>query len=126
MAYEGKQPCNFSAKASADISGLQFYLVEMSGDNQVNITSTANNKASGVLQNKPESGQHGRICPMGVSKLRVGVACSYGDSVTVADSGWASVVDSGLRAIGFVIDGCNSGGLAVSFINMANAVSELA
>lgn len=125
MAYEGKQ-INFSAKASADLSSLQFYLVEMSGDDQINITSSANGSTAGVLQNKPESGQHGRVCPVGVTKVRVGAACSYGNKLSVADSGWATLANSGLNTIGFVIDGCNSGGTATAFINVANAVSQLA
>ncbi len=58
--------------------------------------------------------------------MRVGGACSYGNKLTTADSGWATVTDSGLITIGFVIDGCASGMIATAFINCANAISELA
>lgn len=119
--YQGKQPCNYSAIAGADLSGLQFYVLKMSGDNQVNITDTALGDIAGILQNKPESGQHATVCPLGMSKVRVGGACSYGNILTAADSGWAAVCGSGGNAFGFVRHGCNSGGIALAFVNCANA-----
>lgn len=125
MAYENQQPSNYSVKADADLSELQFYLVEMTGDNQIGITAALNNRAAGVLQNKPKSGQHAKVCPLGVTKIRVGSGCSFGDCLTVADSGWASVQASGTGVIGYVINGCSSGGIATGFINMANAVGRL-
>jgi len=122
MAYEGNQPCNFSAKADADYSGHQFFCVEMTADNGFGIsTLTAGVHPAGVLQNKPTSGQHARICPLGISKVRFGGACSYGNAVSAADSGWATAANSGVATMGFVINGCNSGGIATCFINMANA-----
>ena len=116
MAYSGKQPCNYSAKAGADLSGLQFYLLIMSADNGVNITTTAGAAIAGVLQNKPASGQHAVVCPLGITKVRVGGACSYGNTLTSAGSGWAAVAGSGNTAIGYVRHGCNSGGIAVAVI----------
>ena len=123
MAYERQQPCNFIAKADADLSALQFFLVEMTADNTVGITTADNNRAAGVLQNKPESGQHATVCPLGVTKVRVGSGgIAYGAIVTVADSGWARGVSSGMRGIGYCIDGAGSGYIATAFINMANAI----
>ena len=125
MAYERQQPCNFTAKADADLSGLQFYAVEMTADDQVGITTlTPGIPGAGILQNKPESGQHATVCPLGVSKVRVINNCTYGNVISVADSGWVTAVDSGAGgggAIGFLINGCTSGGIATAFINMANA-----
>jgi hypothetical protein len=122
MAYERQQPCNFIAKADADLSGLQFYAVEMTADDQIGITTlTPGVRAAGILQNKPESGQHATVCPLGVSKVRVINNSTYGDVISVADSGWVTAVDSGIGAIGFIINGCTSGGIATAFINMANA-----
>lgn len=123
MAYERQQPCNFIAKADADLSGLQFYAVEMTADDQIGLTTLTPGKlGSGVLQNKPESGQHAAVCPLGVSKVRVINNCTYGDILSVADSGWLTSVNSGVAAIGFVINGCTSGNIATAFINMANAI----
>lgn len=126
MAYERTQ-FTFPAKAGADLSGLQYYLVKMSGDDTVNITATANEACAGILQNKPAaSGRHAEVCFLGVSKVRVDGACSYGDRLSVADSGFATVADSGLGTIGLVVHGCASGMIATAAINCANAVSELA
>lgn len=122
MSYERQQPCNFTAKVDADLSALQFFLVEMTGADQVGMTTlTAGINSVGVLQNKPTSERFASICPLGVSKVRFGGACSYGNAVSAADSGWATAANSGVASIGFVINGCNSGGIATCFINMANA-----
>lgn len=122
MAYERQQPCNFIAKADADLSAKQFCVVEMTADDQIGIvTLTPGVAAAGILQNKPKSGQHATVCPLGVSKVKVIDNCTYGDILSAQDSGWATAVDSGPFAIGFVINGCTSGGIATAFINMANA-----
>lgn len=121
MSYERKQAVNFPAESAADLSGLQYYVVKMAGDNKVNITDTAGEKAAGILQNKPESGQNADICAIGVSKIRMGAACSYGNNITSADSGWGAVASSGGIGLGYIIDGCNSGGIATAVINIHNA-----
>lgn len=120
MAYERTQ-IGFPAIAGADLSGLQYFLVKMSGDDTVNITDTALEDVAGVLQNKPASGRNAEVCCIGISKIRVGQACSYGNILCAADSGWGDVATSGYPAIGFVIHGCNSGMIATALINCANA-----
>ena len=120
MGYSAEQ-IRFTAKAAADLSGFQYYLVSMSGDDTVN-TAAANQIAAGVLQNKPEADQHATVVPLGITKIRAGEACSYQDCITAGDSGWLEVVAaSGYSTIGYIINGCNSGGIATAFINMANA-----
>jgi len=125
MAYE-RQQMGFPALAAADLSGLQFYCVKLTGDNKVNITDTAGSDCAGVLQNKPESAQHANVAAIGVSKIRVGGACSYGDLLSVADSGWATVATSGTKTFGFIVDGCASGMIATTVLNCSNAISALA
>jgi len=123
MAYERNQPCNFIAKADEDLSGSQFYLVEITGDNQVGLTDTTDAPAAGVIQNKPKSGYHATVCPLGVTKIIVGSGgLTAGDVVSAADSGFCCKVTSGHRAIGYCIDGAGSGYIATAFINMANAI----
>jgi len=123
MAYERQQPCNFIAKADEDLSGLQFFLVEMTGDELVGMTDTTDDPCAGVLQNKPTSGQHATVCPIGVSKVRVGSGgISAGAVLTAADSGWACSVSSGHRSIGYCINGAASGMIATAFINVTNAL----
>lgn len=128
MSFANKQPCNFTAKASADLSTSQYYLVEMSGDMEVNITQSAITVCVGVLQDKPKSGYHGMVCPIGVTKIKIGVACSYGNKLYSGDSGFAvpiTTAGSGKPAIGHVLQGANSGGLATAYITCANAVTAV-
>lgn len=125
MAYK-RNTIDFPAEASADLSGVQYYCVKMSGDNAVNITDTAGEDCAGILQNKPESGQFADVAVLGVSKVRVGGACSYGDLLSTADSGWATVAASGTKTFGYVIDGCASGMIATTALNCCNAINALA
>ncbi len=128
MSFENQQPCNYSAKAAADLSANQYFCVEASGDMEVNIVQADLDVCVGVLQDKPKSGYHGRVCPIGITKVVVGVACSYGNKLYAADSGYAlpiTTVGSGKRAIGHVLKGANSGGIAVAFITCANAVTAV-
>lgn len=127
MAFENTQIC-FSAKTTADLSGSQYYLVEMAGDSKVNLQSSNITACAGVLQNKPKSGYHARVCPLGISRVIVGNACSYGNKLYAAGSGYAMpmlTVGSGKPTIGWVIHGAASGMVATAFMHLANAVSQV-
>ena len=127
--YKGGQPCNFTAKAENDLSAKQYFLVEISGDAQVDVVDAAPTQVcAGVLQNKPEAGQFAEVCPLGVTPVKVGGAVTAGDKIYCGSGGWAlscSTTGSGKRTIGWVIEGASSGGQAVAFIHCANAVANV-
>lgn len=82
-----------------DYSGLGFQFCAFAlNDNKV-----ANNglEAIGILQNKPNSGDHATIAYFGESKFRAGGAISVGDEITVATSGYF-VAASSLNPAGVV------------------------
>ena len=58
--------------AENDLSAKQYQLVEISGDNQVDLCDGATDKVVGILQNKPIAGQACEIMVVGMSKLLAG------------------------------------------------------
>lgn len=124
MSYFREQ-MNIGLLTTEDLSQCQHHFVKMAGDDECAICDEGE-VTTGVLQNKPGDDRHADVCLLGVSKVRVGGACSYGDRLSVADSGWAMVADSGTLTNGFVIHGCNSGLIATALINCVNAVGQLA
>ena len=127
MAYFREQPINVPCDTTENLSACQHHFVQLSGDNLIELVDDTvdNNPVLGVLQNKPSSGQGGDVCILGCTKVRMGTACSYGDKICAADSGWGTLVDSGTLTQGFVIHGCNSGLIATAMINCVNAISQL-
>lgn len=58
-------------------------------------------EASGIIQDKPKSGEHGRVCFLGSSKYRAGGAIAAGENLTIATSGYIALPTSGDHWIGY-------------------------
>ena len=128
MAFRREQPCNYPAKAETDLSAKQFHAVELSGNSQVDVTDDEVDVIAGILQNKPVAGQWANICPLGITKVRAGIAITAGSKIIGCSGGWVrpiAATGSGKRIIGFCIEGVASGGVGVAFLNCANAVSNV-
>jgi len=82
--------------ASGDISGAQFHIVSIVGEFVVD--ASVANGGDGVLQNKPQAGEHATVAMEGITKVVAGAAVSVGDLITSAASGFAAVVASGNAA----------------------------
>ena len=93
MAFSNK-PILESFVASGDLSGLQFHLVNIVGAHIVDAALIRT--GYGILQNKPQAGEHASVATDGVSKAMAGVAVTVGDLITSAGSGWATTVASGV------------------------------
>lgn len=93
MAFSNK-PTLESHIASGDLSGLQFHIVEIVGAHIVDAALIR--VGYGILQNKPQAGEHASVAVAGVSKVNAGAAISVGDLITSAGSGWATSVLSGI------------------------------
>lgn len=53
--------------AAADLSTKQFYAVELTAPNTVNVPNAAADRAIGILQNKPRAGEAATVCHGGRS-----------------------------------------------------------
>jgi len=70
---------DMSFKAENDLSSKQYYLVELSGTDQVDVCDNAGDKPVGVLQNKPTAGAAAQVRVLGISKV-----VSDGSSTNIA------------------------------------------
>lgn len=89
MAVEGKV-FDDTVIASADLSGAQYKAVTVAGAVAANNTT-----AIGILQNKPQSGEHAQVSIMGKMKGVAGGAISAGGRVKVTTSGFIVAISSG-------------------------------
>lgn len=104
--------------ANADLSGKQYYIVVNSTGNRVGV-SGAGAAAAGVLQDKPQSGEHGTVRLVGRSRVRAGGTITAGGLFASDATGTATAVTSGAYALGLAITGVASGGIFDGIINHA-------
>ena len=76
--------------ASADLSSLQYRAVRVTGD-----LADDNAEAYGILENKPNSGDHASVAVHGVMKAYAGAAIVAGANVSVTNSGFLITAASG-------------------------------
>jgi len=75
-------------------------------------------EASGIVQDKPKSGEHGRVCFLGSSKYRAGGAVAAGVHLTVATSGYITEAASGNHWVGYNgADAVSSGGIGEGYFS---------
>jgi len=87
----------------------------------------ANNgqEATGILSDKPASGQNGSMIIIGIGKGRAGGTLVAGGSVTVSTSGYFTAITSGHAAVGIAMEAVTSGslgpiGMRMNFANVAS------
>jgi len=105
----------YTLLAAADLSGKQYHIVDQSAAKSCNMASLAtDNQVAGVLQNKPQSGEHATIADMGISKVVAGAAVTQGKHLTTNGSGRAITVTSGDMAIGRALEAAGADGDVIS------------
>ena len=104
--------------ANADLSAKQFYLVVNSTGNLLGVAG-AGAVVAGVLQDKPQSGEHGTVTILGRSRVRAGDTITAGGLFTSDATGTAVAVTSGTYAAGLALTGVASGGIFDGLINHA-------
>jgi len=77
-------------------------------------------EASGILWDKPASGQNGSIVMIGVGKGRAGGALTAGANVTVSTSGYFTAAASGDYVAGIAMEAVTSGSLGPIGLRMNN------
>ena len=111
MAHSNNLVCQ-SFVASTDLSTRQFHIVDLdAGAFDVDLAIAS--AGYGVLQNKPQAGEHATVAVAGTTKCTAGAAISIGNLITSAASGYAAVVASGTagtkKVIGRAVTAAASG-----------------
>lgn len=92
MATESGFKWDESFKAENDLSAKQYFIVEYSGVDQVDVADAAADRGIGVLQNKPKAGEAAQVRLLGISMVvsdGSGTAIVAGDYVGPNSSGKA-------------------------------------
>jgi hypothetical protein len=101
----------YTLKADADLSAKQYHIVRQSAAKSCNLASLATDvTVAGVLQNKPQSGEHASVCDLGISKVVAGAVITQGKHVTCDTSGRAITVTSGDMAVGRALEAAGAAG----------------
>ena len=114
--------------AAVDLSTSQFHIVDLDST-ALNVTIGAADGGFGILQNKPQSGEHATVAVEGMSKCIAGGAISVGNYITSAASGYATAVASGLSAkkvIGRAVTAAASGSVFTVEIDRFVSAATLA
>lgn len=106
-------------KAGADLSAKQYYIVELTGENTVNVANAATDKPIGVLQNDPTSGQAAVVRIYGISKVNADAAIAVNDLVGAAADGQAAVYVAGTDTTKYGL------GLCTKAVSNAGEIAEI-
>lgn len=110
---------SISVKAGADLSTLQFRAVQIGGT-----LATTNKNASGIVQNKPQSGEHANIAYSGHMKGIAGTALTAGTDFKVSSGGFLTAVASGDSSRGKVVTAASSGATVEVLANFVSGYTH--
>ena len=117
MATKSGAIFDHSFKAENDLSAKQYYLVEYSGVDQVDVCDAAADRAIGVLQNEPAANQGATVRLMGISMVvsdGSGTAIVAGDYLGPNSSGKAvKKATADYSAIGIAMDASTTDGAVI-------------
>lgn len=106
-----------SFKAENDLSAKQYYIVEYSGVDQVDVCDAAADRGIGVLQNEPAAGQAAKVRLMGISMVvsdGSGTAIAAGDHVGPGATGKAvKKATADYSVIGIAMDASSADGTVI-------------
>lgn len=86
---------SITEKADADLSAKQYFLVKQNANGVV--LAALNDAAIGALQDKPKTGEFGRVQVAGVAKVKAGAAINKGDYVK-SDANGKAIASAGEAA----------------------------
>ena len=96
--------------ADEDLSSGQYHFVYVSGDNLCKQRNGKGAPGIGVLNNKPQSGEHATVVVEGLTRVFAGGTITAGNWITASASGTGIAVSSGEYIFGKAITGVASGG----------------
>lgn len=107
-------------QAAEDLSSLQYHAIALDDG------KLANNgeEASGILLNKPKSGEHISLGYVGELKFRAGAAISKGDKLVVTTSGWFTTADSDDPVLGEAKAAVTSGSVGTGLFNFPTGTDK--
>ena len=128
MAYDiSNSAVKISRVAGEDLSAKQYYFVELdNGDGTVKAVNGATDRAIGVLQNNPTSGQIAEVTVVGGTKVEAGGTASVGQPVFANSSGLAVTLafggsGSAAYVVGTFLEDAANGAITTAVINCANS-----
>jgi|TARA_Y100000015_G_C2371312_1_gene80187 hypothetical protein len=98
-----------SMVAREDLSNMQYKIVNVHDANGIKLRVAAGAGVLGVLNNKPQSGEHATVVVGGLTRCVAGATMAAGSWVTVTASGTGTAATSGDYILGKSITGCASG-----------------
>jgi len=115
MAYQGDGIDWGNATAAADLSGNQYYAVNLNSTGGV-ILATDANPAIGILQNEPTTGQAAAVRVGGVSKAVAGASFDAGVRVCAFTDGKINLADAGDEVLGVSLTASGADGDVVTIL----------
>ena len=111
---------DYTIVAGADLSASQYCAVTHAG-----AIAATGQTFGGILQGKPQTGEHGAARMLGVTKFRAGNALAVGDYVTAAASGYVIKCLSGFVSFGECMVAASSGYLGTALLRGKFYVASL-
>ena len=107
--------------AAADLSGKQYYFVKLASATTVNVCTATTDRAIGILQNDPTSGQSAVVRIFGISKVVADGTIAFNNVIgTSADSQADAIVpgtDTSVVTLGIAIQAASAGETFTMFLN---------
>ena len=121
MAYESPSITLGTLTAAADLSAKQYHFVKLASATTVNVCTATTDRAIGILQNNPTSGQQAVIQIFGVSKVVADGTIAFNNVIgTSADSQADAIVpgtDTSVVTLGIAIQAASASETFTMFLN---------
>ena len=121
MAYESPGIDLGTLTAAADLSGKQHYFVKLASATTVNVCTATTDRAIGILQNDPESGEQAVVRIFGISKVVADGTIAFNNVIgTSADSQADAIVpgtDTSVVTLGIAIQAASASETFTMFLN---------
>ena len=121
MAYESPSINLGTLTAAADLSSKQYHFVKLASATTVNVCTATTDRAIGILQNNPTSGQQAIVQIFGISKVVADGTIAFNNVIgTSADSQADAIVpgtDTSVVTLGVAIQAASAGETFTMFLN---------
>lgn len=121
MAYEASQVRFGNLTAGADLSSKQYHFVKLASASTVDVCSAITDRAIGILQNNPTSGNTATVTIFGISKIVADGTIAFNNVIgTSADSQADAIVpgtDTSVTVLGVAVTAASAGETFTMFLN---------
>ena len=115
-AFHGEQ-MHISGTAAADLSALQFTVVQVDSSGNIAASTAETAPSAGVLLNKPKSGDIAQVCSRGPAKVLAGGSVTAGAPVMATTGGKVINATATNYAIGVALFAGSSGDVITIDVN---------